>query len=364
MHLTRAGAITLLMAIILMIAAFNTEKNLYHLISATLFGAFVINWLFARLSLTKLNARRSVPAHVYPEDNFSVAVTISNDRRVPVYGLVVRDAARKDASNDAPAETTIHIPAVAGRGKRTERYSPGFAKRGLYRFAPFTVESDFPFGFVRYKKKFGNEDELVVFPAFQPLSRPPDLPGISWENHLRKETAAVGDLNPSGAIREHRPGDPLRLIDWKGTARMRQPMVKILEGSHRGALALVLVVPRNDPKRAEKAISQTAAIVDSLCREQIEIKFLILGSPFPPVISPDGVSPRSLLERILTQLGALEPGASRNSSAALYRQKLLESLSADEPLVVLHDDGTDLDAFDFSDGGRRSYRHSLQPFRL
>jgi len=125
------------------------------------------------------------------------------------------------------------------RHTRVATYDLHPPRRGLYAVGPFVVEHEDPFGFATATLALGAPDRLVVVPAVSSLSDGgPSLTDGEGEAQLiqRRVTGNDDDLS----TREYRPGDALRRVHWRASARHGELMVRQEEQrSHPDARILV-----------------------------------------------------------------------------------------------------------------------------
>jgi hypothetical protein len=98
-------------------------------------------------------------------------------------------------------------------------------RRGLYPIGPFVVEYEDPFGMVNAVMAVGEADRLVVVPEVVELpAGGPTLADGEGTAQLvqRRVTGNDDDLT----TREYRPGDALRRVHWRASARHGELMVR------------------------------------------------------------------------------------------------------------------------------------------
>jgi hypothetical protein len=98
-------------------------------------------------------------------------------------------------------------------------------RRGLYPIGPFVVEYEDPFGMVNAVMAVGEADRLVVVPEVVELpAGGPTLADGEGTAQLvqRRVTGNDDDLS----TREYRPGDALRRVHWRASARHGELMVR------------------------------------------------------------------------------------------------------------------------------------------
>ncbi len=100
-----------------------------------------------------------------------------------------------------------------------------FARRGIYGVRHVEIATLFPFGIIEKRRRNDSATEIVVAPERLESSEAGDTASASPE---AEQTGRR--LDPSGefdGLRPFQPGDPVRLISWKTTARTGALTVKI-----------------------------------------------------------------------------------------------------------------------------------------
>lgn len=98
-------------------------------------------------------------------------------------------------------------------------------RRGLYPIGPFVVEYEDPFGMVNAVMAVGEADRLVVVPDVVEL--PPGGPTLAdGEGTAQLVQRRVTGNDDDLTTREYRPGDALRRVHWRASARHGELMVR------------------------------------------------------------------------------------------------------------------------------------------
>ena len=117
------------------------------------------------------------------------------------------------------------IPAIPPKRAVRLRYTIRAPHRGIFPVGPLVVDYEDPFGLLHTTLRVGAQDQLIVAP---PLMR---LPSTGGSLTRAEGESAVIQRRASGSFddlitREYRPGDALRRVHWKASARRGTLMVR------------------------------------------------------------------------------------------------------------------------------------------
>ena len=315
---TAAGAIALGLVAIIGFSAWNTGNNLLFLILSFLFAAFVIAFFAGGYTLKKLDVKMRFPETIFAGEETHIFVSLTNRKRfLPSYSVVaeVRGKTREEsvAADEIRAilpsmvadrfsrpplirrtlDYFVHVPRNRTIETRTEHV---FNERGRFVIKDFEISTRFPFGFFRHRRRLpAKETELIVFPKFEPICHVlEELPLDAGT--LESTRRGLGqDLY---ALREYRPNDDLRRVDWKATARSTQLTVREFSAEDdkrvtiifdtrmpfaiRSELKLREIIEAEQtgtnllrPERFEDGVRYAAALLSYFTKEQAEIRLII-----------------------------------------------------------------------------------------
>jgi uncharacterized protein (DUF58 family) len=106
-------------------------------------------------------------------------------------------------------------------------------RRGVYTLGGTTLETGDPFGIYSLTLEDPTSSTLAVMPPVVPLPHFQILSG-GWAGDGRMNPHSLEETINASHTREMVPGDPLRLVHWKTTARKNEFHVREVEGTHVG----------------------------------------------------------------------------------------------------------------------------------
>jgi uncharacterized protein (DUF58 family) len=299
MRVTRAGWIFVLLTLVVLLAAFNTGKNLLYLAFAVMSAMIPLDLVLARRTLSRLEVRREAPSRVFQGDAVELTIVVKQPRWAVMPMVAVEDP----GVAEAPVE--LELPP---RSARSLRLVTRFPHRGVIEMSRLRVWCDLPFGFVRFRRTFRLADRIIVYPRFRPLARLPARLLYNPREGGRRSTRRLGSgLNYLG-IREHRPEDGISRIHWKSSARLGKLMVKEYEreGDYHYCVVLdpdypAAELPLDPEHPLELGVRLAAALCEFLLRQGYEISLVAPDGPLDP-----GVEPEELLLHRPDLFGVLE----------------------------------------------------------
>jgi uncharacterized protein (DUF58 family) len=287
---TREGLFFLLTVLAVGMAAVTSGNNLIYLIFSSMLAAMVLSGLVSRLGLSGLQLNVSFPPHLFARQRVLAQVTLRNLKRwMPSFSIRIGLAPSAPRQSDIEMDE-IYCPMITGRGRAGVSAPLVFARRGLYRRADFWLRSKFPFSFVERKARLALAQEVLVYPSVEPSPVVDDV--VRRLDELWR-TSARGDSHDLYRLRPALPDDGARFVDWKGSARSRELMVREFTREDLRRLEIVLdrrVQPGESWElRFESTVELCAAVVWRLHSLQSEIRFAsddvsILCSPNSPAV--------------------------------------------------------------------------------
>lgn len=310
----RAGIGASAVALLIMVAAFNTGTNLLYVMGSTLLGLGTLSLVLGGLNLRGVVVTRRFPSDIHAGAESEVRIEASHpNAEVGRYGLVVGRIAPDQAGADA-----VHFVSIEPGKTHRRTIKVRFARRGRFGLGPMRLSTCFPFGFLEFWTRRGEPAEVIVFPRL-----------VSVAPALRRVGSLTGDLEiqkkGSGislfSIRPYQPGDPARSIHWKLSAKGGGLLIREHEAEDMNKIRLVLDFQTSpDPttdeiESFENAISLMASLARHFINRDYEVGLLL------PTRQVEPAGGREHLRAMMRTLALAEierfdrPVAPRNSEA-------------------------------------------------
>ena len=276
--LTKAGAISLCIAIVFLMGAFVGPSNMLMLMFAIIAGPFIMNGWYAFRMIRRLSIVRNLPPQVIAGEAVTVTVTLSNRKtRMSTWLMGVADSITRISGERAGerlvAETLFQR--VPPQGQRDASYRLRLMQRGRYAFGPIRVRSRFPLGLVERSRFFSAPGELIVGPRLGRLTDRWYSESVSADELVQRQRPRRGVFpDEFEKLRGFRYGDNPRLIHWRTSARQNSLMIReYQEIRDRDLLILLDLALLEETEeltlRAELAVSFAATLcIDQLRRSR------------------------------------------------------------------------------------------------
>ncbi len=218
---TRFGLFYLLLVMTMGVGALNYNNNPALLLCLLLAGAGLASLVAAHLQLSGLQADTLAAEPVSAGMSMPLRVAFSAaDTRprsgIRVHAHEVEGGLALDAQQRGIAE--LEIPTH---------------KRGWMEPGRIEIATTRPLGLARAWSILRPADPWLVYPALE--TQGPALPDVQHDGDQRRPHFAGDDLH---LLRNYQPGDPIRSIAWKASARRDQLMARTWEQPHGDDVAL------------------------------------------------------------------------------------------------------------------------------
>lgn len=267
-----------MLTIAILVVAVTARQPSLFIIGTVLLVTAGVSRLWERYCLTRVEYTRTIlPSRAFAGETVELRVRIVNRKPLPLAWLEVED--------EVPA--AVHFPPGTARASHktgrailrrmlalrwyesvTHTYRFTVQARGYFAFGPLTLRSGDLFGFFTTDRQVLDEQYLIVYPAVLPVEAL-GLPPRFLMGEVSQKRALIRDPLRVVGVREYAPGDTLRQVHWRATARMPTLQVKQLESSTSLDLLLFLNVSTTvpdwfgvAPELLEQAVTVTASLAD------------------------------------------------------------------------------------------------------
>lgn len=262
-------------AIAVLAIAYAFELGLLTYAMLVLLGVLLVSRLMTREWIDGLQVGRECSRlRCTPGDKVAVLVHVRNTSWLPVWWLLVEDSIPREALLQRPPRielegqrtTLLQLPS---RGEASLRYQVRFLMRGYYQLGPVLLESGDFFGLHRRFRVETRPQFVLVTPRVVPLLGF-DISSRRPVGEVRLAHRLFEDPTRISGVREYQPGDPLRRVHWKASARTGVLHSKQYEASSVVGVTLVLdfhqqsFPAREEPVRSELAITAAASLANAV----------------------------------------------------------------------------------------------------
>lgn len=241
----------------------------FYLVYVTAALLLFSRWHVPR-ALRRMRVQRFFAPNAFWGESIPVELEIENPLRLPVAWVELHESTPLQLQVGPPVRRVLTLP---GRQKARLTYAVKAQRRGYYRLGPLAVRVGDLFGFAEADGRV-QAAYVTVYPRLHPIGRlrlPSRLPlGV-----LPSRQPLYADPSRPIGARPFRPGDSLRRINWKATARLSATagdalMVRIDEPAVSVEALIVLNLAEGDYPRRERervvewAIEAAAALAAHL----------------------------------------------------------------------------------------------------
>ncbi|HLI00035.1 MAG TPA: DUF58 domain-containing protein [Acidimicrobiales bacterium] len=243
--------------------------------------------IWQRESLTGVSYRRHLD---HDRASFGERVTLElqfvNDKLLPLTwlhvddevpaGLTITGATVLADVSDRPGHLHHVVPMLPYQRVR-RRLTVVCDQRGWHRFGPAELVSGNPAAYQENRRPAGVIDRLLVYPKVFRL----DPTGIASRvpiGDLRATQRLFGDPTRILGVRRYEPGDPLRHIDWRASARSDELLVRVFEPTTalRVAVFVDVALPQvrrglRSPDELEFLLAVAASWISALAEQGVAV---------------------------------------------------------------------------------------------
>ncbi|NJF25839.1 DUF58 domain-containing protein [Thermococcus sp. Bubb.Bath] len=237
-----------------------------------LIAFLLLQWNAVYLTLPILLALFIAGAFFRPTLNVEVTRVIGHDRFME--GQEVEVTLRIKALERIPSlkisdEVPEGLEVVGGTPEAVLSFKPGEEKvikyrvgvrRGIHVFNGVRLTYRDPFSFFMIEKEVEHYTELIGVPRIEEVQTPYSTKGTKITiGHL--PSPRVGEGVEFYAIREYQPGDPLKIINWKATARTGKVMSNEYESERKVDVIFIVDAAKKGERVMDYSIRAAASLM-------------------------------------------------------------------------------------------------------
>jgi uncharacterized protein (DUF58 family) len=320
-------------------------------------------WVWLRFCLTGVEYDRQLDrSHAFWGETAILSIRLANRKLLPLTWLRLEDRVPSQLSIEGadvlPLGSSVFLFLTILRPMLPYeqvliRYSIRCRARGLFEFGPGRIESGDLFGYSHRGRQHDSVSRLIVYPKLFDLQlAPPDSRRIVGSQAV--DRIIMTDPSRTVGVRRYHAGDPLRHVEWRASARCREPMVRVFEPTTDLALATFLNfrVPgfgkdTYDPPELEFAISLAASLARWALAQKIAVGLFGDGArgPMRSIRLPISRGPDHL-RRILEALAVATPFSKASIGEVLASEAPHLPFEASTVLITAALDGSLLAVLD------------------
>lgn len=333
---------------ILLVSAWAGQAPIVMLTSLFLSAALLAK-AWSHLSVKGVTCIRTMKdERFFPGEFTDVGIRVTNRKPLPLPWFQIEQELPLGISGDLPLKASTwpghgllhHEGALLWYRSMHWKFRLDCKRRGYYALGPMRFTSGDVFGFYSNSLRVDGLNRVIVYPTLYPVEKM-GIPSLQpmGEHQIRRRI--IQDPSRTAGLRDYRPGDSLRRIHWKASARSRRLQVRTFEATTSFKTALFLSVesfygPNPLPEKDfELAISAAASIARHLLFHSSQVGVFVntrcADSGHALSVPPAGS--REQLPLLLEALAKVTPACGESFDPFLERER--QHLAAGTTLVLL-----------------------------
>ena len=160
-------------------------------------------------------------------DRLEERFTLTNEFALPATWIAVHD------QSTLPDHHSSVATGVDGSSTSQWKVHNRCTRRGVFTLGGTTLETGDPFGIYTLTLEDPTSSTLAVMPPIVSTPRF-NIPSSGWAGEGRRNPRSLEETINASHTREMVPGDPMRLVHWKTTARKGNLFVRQADSTHAG----------------------------------------------------------------------------------------------------------------------------------
>ncbi len=278
--------------VVVVLLGVASGEIIVSLVAATVLVAGWAAWTWARYALHRLQTSVAIShTHAFVGETLTLTLRLENRKIIPLSGLQVRinlpeilepsnQPFSKLHESEPQEGVVVRSTSLRWYERLIWRFEIPLVTRGHYQLARVDLKSSDFFGVYRRERTDRAERTLWVYPEVIGLDRL-GLPRLRPQGEQRGGERLFEDPTRLQTIRDYRPGDPLKKVDWKATARRQQLQSRVYDPSS-DLIAVVALNVSTLPHAwqgyfgdiFERAVSVAASLAQGYSAERVPVGLL------------------------------------------------------------------------------------------
>ena len=250
----------------------------------------------------RINAERILPQKFSNSDENEVEIILENNYGFSIYTEIIDEIPIQFQKRDFLKQLKIG----AGNSEKFSYYLRPVA-RGEYYFGKLNIYVFTKIGLVKRRSVFGNKQMLKVYPSFIQMKK---LDFLAIDNRLSqpglKKIRRIGHTMEFEQIKEYVPGDDVRTINWKATAKQGDLMVNQFQDEKAQPIysiidtGRVMKMPFNGLSLLDYAINSSLAFSNIALKKKDKVGLISFSSKIGNILKAN--ARLSQLQQIMERL--------------------------------------------------------------
>lgn len=258
MKLTRRGTVVAGVAVLAFVLGANSGARALDAVVVPAIATLAV--AVTEVTLTdRPTLERSIPEPGFPGDDRTLRLRLDTNRMVSI----------TDQLGEGIRPNTVEQTVA---GDQTVAYNIELVRRGVHSIGPLSVDVRDSLGLVTKRYRYTDSESLLVYPDIRHLTSPKPLQAVT-------EADEKIERQEFDQLREYVPGDSLRDVHWKTSAKQQhQDDLFVVEYTHGGGEGISIAAEStadSHGRSVDAMATATASIVAYLIDRGIEVSLAV-----------------------------------------------------------------------------------------
>ena len=269
-HLTFSDFFFIGITVLLGLGAINSQNNLLFVIFGLALGAILASGLISGTMLLGIEIEREISGERSVGHPMHIRYRVRNRARfLPAFCLLIEEWPGSDVVDwksrvEPPLAFVGHVGAKETVLAETTAWP---LRRGTLALDVVEVSSRFPFGLLRKGVRFHMPRDVLVQPRMWPLQRDTVARLASSAELGQLSSREQGRGDEFYSLREYVPGDSMRMVAWRASARSDALLVR--EYARPATTRFAIIINVSGHEASEDADERAIVLGASLLREGV-----------------------------------------------------------------------------------------------